>query len=487
MEKIRKKQNLFYAVMFVVLFFLCWLFPYSGDDWAWGSQIGLDRLDTWFDNYSGRYFGNLIVLALTRSNLLKTVVMSLCIGGIIILVNEITNRQKCGFGLIALILVFMPVMLLRQAVVWTAGFSNYTTSIFLSLIYIYYVKDIYYKKPKNQILPIIPLLLLGCANALIVENMTIYNVVLGVYVLVFTLVKYKRVYIQHISYLIGTVVGTVIMFSNSVYSSVTSGNDGYRTIAKGAGIISRALDSYLTVIMREGFLNNYILLCCLTAICLTVWFSIKAKISNKSRIVGYLSLFVMIGYTALSVMNRISCIEAAQIMVYLEGIATAFYIVAIIAYVFILPFEMVEKVKLLFILGSIGCMIAPLLVVTPIGSRCFFAPYVMFIYFAIELYSHFDDVSKERFANYSKVLAVIVAVGTLFLFYIYGTIYKNQNERVEKAQVDAKNGKTVVEVQELPYKYYVWCSDVYEETWETRFKLFYDIDQNVKLKMIPHK
>ena len=132
-------------------------------------------------------------------------------------------------------------------------------------------------------------------------------------------------------------------------------------------------------------------------------------------------------------------------------------------------------------------MIAPLLVVTPIGSRCFFAPYVMFIYFAIELYSHFDDVSKERFANYSKVLAVIVAVGTLFLFYIYGTIYKNQNERVEKAQVDAKNGKTVVEVQELPYKYYVWCSDVYEETWETRFKLFYDIDQNVKLKMIPHK
>ena len=168
MDKIKRKQNLFYAVMFVVLFFLCWLFPYSGDDWAWGSQIGLDRLDTWFDNYSGRYFGNLIVLALTRSNFLKTVVMSLCIGGIIILVNEITNRQKCGLGLIALILVFMPVMLLRQAVVWTAGFSNYTTSIFLSLIYIYYVKDIYYKKPKNQILPIIPLLLLGCANALIV-------------------------------------------------------------------------------------------------------------------------------------------------------------------------------------------------------------------------------------------------------------------------------------------------------------------------------
>ena len=53
-----------YALCFAMLFALSWLFPYTGDDWAWGSQIGLDRLHTWFDNYSGRYVGNLIVLAL---------------------------------------------------------------------------------------------------------------------------------------------------------------------------------------------------------------------------------------------------------------------------------------------------------------------------------------------------------------------------------------------------------------------------------------
>ena len=40
-----------YALCFAMLFALSWLFPYTGDDWAWGSQIGLDRLHTWFDNY----------------------------------------------------------------------------------------------------------------------------------------------------------------------------------------------------------------------------------------------------------------------------------------------------------------------------------------------------------------------------------------------------------------------------------------------------
>ena len=77
-----------YLILFVILFFLCLLFPYSGDDWAWGSRIGIDRLSNWFDNYSGRYLGNLIVLALTRSNLLKAVTMSFCLTGIIALLNE---------------------------------------------------------------------------------------------------------------------------------------------------------------------------------------------------------------------------------------------------------------------------------------------------------------------------------------------------------------------------------------------------------------
>lgn len=122
MDKLTKRNSnrnliITYAIIFVLLFLLCLLFPYSGDDWAWGSQIGINRLNKWFDNYSGRYFGNLIVLALTRSNLLKAVTMSFCLTGIIAIVNKLTGKQKNGVFIISTVLLFMPVTLLRQAVV----------------------------------------------------------------------------------------------------------------------------------------------------------------------------------------------------------------------------------------------------------------------------------------------------------------------------------------------------------------------------------
>lgn len=53
MNKVKKWQ---WGLLFVVLCALCFLYPYTGDDWAWGSSIGIERLNTWFDNYSGRYF-----------------------------------------------------------------------------------------------------------------------------------------------------------------------------------------------------------------------------------------------------------------------------------------------------------------------------------------------------------------------------------------------------------------------------------------------
>lgn len=96
-----------YGAVFVILFFLCMLFPYTGDDWNWGSQIGLDKLAEWFDNYSGRYFGNLIVIALTRSNMLKSFTMSFCLTGIIVLLNKLTGRQKNGIFIISSVLLFM--------------------------------------------------------------------------------------------------------------------------------------------------------------------------------------------------------------------------------------------------------------------------------------------------------------------------------------------------------------------------------------------
>lgn len=481
-----KKIWIFYGIVFVLLFLLCLLFPYSGDDWAWGSQLGLYRLETWFDNYSGRYFGNLIVLALTRSNLLKAVVMAFCLTGIIVLLNKLTGEQKNGVFILSTVLLFMPVGILRQAVVWTSGFSNYTTSIFLTLIYIYYVNNIYGKeKPKNSIAAVLPLLLLGFANTLIVEHLTIYNVILAVYVIVFTLIKFKKVYIQHIAYFIGTVAGTALMFSNSVYRSVADGSDSYRTVKGGESFFETAYYAFLDTIVPEGFFNNFILNIFLVGTCVVIWFSLKNKLSKKTKVIGGICIAVMVAFAASTLMLRIASLTALELLYYAKGAATVAFIIAFIVFLFILPLENNRKAKLFFILISTGCMIAPLFVVTPIGSRCFFAPYVMMLYLAMEFYSMFDGNVKKFCEKVSKVTIITAAVGLIFLFYIYGTIFICDNERIEKAQTDAQNGVQTVQVEELPYKKYVWCSDVKIEIWQKRFKLFYGIDEAVKIEQVP--
>lgn len=482
---LRNMNVIIYMIIFVLLFLLCLLFPYSGDDWAWGSQIGLDRLENWFDNYSGRYFGNLIVLALTRSNLLKAITMAVCLTGIIVILNKLTAQQKNGMFIISTVLVFMPVTLLRQAVVWTSGFANYTTSIFLTLIYIYYVNNIYgEEKPKYSFSAVVPLALLGFANALIVEHLTIYNVILSVYVIVFTLIKFKRVFVQHIAYLLGVIAGTGLMFSNSVYRSVADGSDKYRTIGGGEGIVTRMLKAYFGTIVDEGFFKNFVLNIFLVGVCLILWITLKNKLSKKARVIGNISAAVMVAFAASSVMLKVSGVEPLEILSLVKGGATAAYIIAFIVFLFVIPLEINKKMKLFFILGSTGCLIAPLLVVTPIGSRCFFAPYVMMIYLGMEVYSLFDDDIKEKCAKITKVTVITALVGIIYLFYIYGTISVCSNERIEKAQADAQNGAGTIQVEELPYSDYVWCSDLKKNIWQKRFKLFYGIDKSVDIEQI---
>ena len=41
MNKVKKWQ---WVLLFFVLCALCFLYPYTGDDWAWGSSIGIRKI-----------------------------------------------------------------------------------------------------------------------------------------------------------------------------------------------------------------------------------------------------------------------------------------------------------------------------------------------------------------------------------------------------------------------------------------------------------
>lgn len=70
-KNIDKKRAVFYSILIFFLIALCYCFPYTGDDWAWGSSIGIERYNNFFKGYNGRYLGNIMVMILTRSQVLK--------------------------------------------------------------------------------------------------------------------------------------------------------------------------------------------------------------------------------------------------------------------------------------------------------------------------------------------------------------------------------------------------------------------------------
>ena len=142
-KKIKKnwKLYLFYTFIFVFLFILSYYFPYSNDDWVWGSKIGIERFENGFKDYNGRYLGNTLVLVLTRSNLLKSLFMTITYFGIGYLIKKIVNKNNNGIMIFSILMLFLiNRCVFRETIVNTCGFINYTFNMFLVLIFIAYIK-----------------------------------------------------------------------------------------------------------------------------------------------------------------------------------------------------------------------------------------------------------------------------------------------------------------------------------------------------------
>lgn len=263
-------SQMFCFSFFSLLWHCC--FPIPGDDWAWGSQIGLDRLENGFDNYNGRYAGNLLVLLLTRNKVLDAAVMSFCFWASCRLCLGSSTEHKGVLLPFAVILFFiMPTGLFRQTVVWTAGFCNYVPSGLCAVAYIVAIQSLFqgvFPRISRYLAPLF--LLLGFAGGLFVENMTIFLLLLGVFVVVYSALRCKRIHPVSVAFLLGTLAACICMFSNSAYRSIAAGDDSYRTMASGLTSLISLSITQLQTICDNLFLSNLFLCCVLSGLSLAL-------------------------------------------------------------------------------------------------------------------------------------------------------------------------------------------------------------------------
>lgn len=180
MEKSRRKNRTLFIGVWPAFVGLAFLFPYTGDDWMWGTTGGLELLKSGFVGYNGRYFGNIIVLMLTRSKILQTVVVS----GTMFLMAYLLYRMVDGermliFLLAAVSMLMLPRTMMRETFVWVSGFSNYATSTVLLLLFLNILKYLQDESVTTKRIHVYLCAATGFASALFVENMTLACMVFG--------------------------------------------------------------------------------------------------------------------------------------------------------------------------------------------------------------------------------------------------------------------------------------------------------------------
>ncbi len=500
----KKKKNITFALIStaaIILFaVLAYLFPYSGDDWAWGSQLGIERLNNWFDGYNGRYAGNLLVIALTRVPVLKIAFMAVSYYLTCLFAYKYSASSRISVFIFSIAMFFtMPKEIFVQAVVWTSGYTNYVPPILMMIGYILLVKNIFNKDKPVYAKPIFVLtFILGFAGAMFMENLTLYSIAAAILVILYCGIKFKKAFLPHISYFVGTVAGAVMMFTNSSYGIIASNKegDGYRSSALGSGNLIETIGSHLEKIYTQLFINNFVLLIILTVLTL----ALAGLKLNKIKKEKYRNLVIFC--SAVHVFSLILILFKANfshwkllleseygtvVTVLFFTVAAGLYYISLSAVMLVCLDGEGIRDKALFLIISIPIIVAPLLVVNPIGPRNFFPPFMLMIMMAAFILENLLECANNN--NLQKFLsltfaAVIFASGIYYLN-IYVPIHRYDTARNETA-VEQSQENNEVTLCTLPYDSYVWYGNPDEEPWATRYKKFHGIDEQVQFEFVKY-
>ena len=481
-----------------ILFFgyLAFLFPYSGDDWAWGSIMGIERLEIFFDNYNGRYLGNFVVLAITRSKALKVVLMAISYFLSCWLCYKYSPSKKNATLLFAIFtFLLMPRTIFLQSVVWASGYANYVPSALLSVGYILIIRNITGQDaPKYPKLLFIATLIMGFCGAPFMENIALFNICLGIAVIGYCIIKFKKVYLTHISFLVGAVAGAVWMFSNTAYKSVATGEDTYRTAATGMEKILEQAEVNIKIICNNLVIENFVICIVITLLLsLLVADLFRNSQSKVKKYTAALMLVINIVFLFFVVCKKLktasyyACTDSFKFFDELWFPIVTTCTLAITALIIVLLcVRKHERFSILLPLYCIPVVVAPLLVVTPIGPRCFYISYLLTMVFAAGIFGYLTkDIESEssKAKSICGALAIALLLQAIFYISVFVPIHKYDTKRNEFAKIQSENKEDTIVVCYLPNIGYVWCSSPGKEPWPTRYKLFHELE-NVPIKVV---
>ncbi len=460
-KKLRLGENVpFYIIFFAVMTFLAFLFPHTlVDDLAWGTDYGLGILANKFDGYNGRYLGNLMVIGLMRAQIILPFVKGVTVTGILYLIQKFSQSSSKAFLYLSAAILAIPGPLFIQGYTWTSGFVNYFFAAFLIMVNFYllfYKTDL--KKLKN-FLRIAFLFVFGAAAQLFMEVYSILCVGVAVAAIIYFLRKNKKLDLASVVYLIACIAGCVIMFSNSAYGPILKNEDSrnYRTVALGNESVLADVMTWVKTLLGEVSFN-FARSCVPIIIVFTVLCII---IQKKKNIVPHKTVIF------LKILSVISLLASAAVAVYVFAQkleikeakpSIGFMLLPWAVFSLIFIFKISEKGrrnKLIMYFTLIILQIAPFIVVTPVGPRCFAGVYIVFILVIKELLDEID-INEKAFL---RIAFVSVCLVLCFNVFAYSHLRMSHNEKIDIIQSEVEKGNHKVYLDHTMFRYLIYCTD----------------------------
>ncbi|WP_391557556.1 DUF6056 family protein [Robertmurraya sp.] len=492
---IKSREDKYYVISFMAIFsfylYLAYSTPLTGDDWFWGSDNGLKELEDWFSGYNGRYLGNLTVIVLTRIEWLKLALIPLFSTLIVILmINSSKKRDSFYLTLSLILILFIPTNIYSQTYAWVSGFSNYVTSIALVLIYTSVIKNVFESDEpmynKWQTFFVIPL---GLGTQLFVEHITLYVLFLSIFIICFSFYKFKRVYPLHVLYLCSSIIGAIIMFSNSAYSTIVGGNDDYRSLNSNTynfiTFIKVIYSVYKNQVYPIFISNSIVLIIVLSFLCKILIFRSLKKENKIKNYVYIVLLSIVLFYPIYAILINLSILYKS-IPSDVSIIFSVCYFVSV-AFVILLTVDVTKyKYHILFYYFSAWLIICPLFFVNPIGPRNFIAPYIFLIVAILIIFQYLEVhklLEKKFVKTFLSLSLILVSISYIFTF---SSIRYSDNLRMKEVIDQVKDNKSEIILRKLPHDHYLWMSSPEEEGFHSEaFKQYYGIPKDTRLITTP--
>lgn len=498
-KKINKKTVLFCSVGFVLFFILACLFPYSGDDWAWGSIIGIERLQCFFADYNGRYAGNLLVLILTRSKPLNAFFVSSSLVFSCVMIYKSLNEKKYpSLLLCGLLFLVMSRPMFAQSIVWTSGYTNYVPSIIMTMFCVIVMQDIFCEKAPKYPAYYVPIVALTAfLSCLFIETVTLLNIAIGVLIILYSLIKFKKLFITHLSFLFGSVIGAVCMFTNGAYTNIMNSEDEYRETALNGDTIDFIEDlfGHANEIFNGFVLNNLFIFFILSALCIMMGVVFVKSCKNKALITISIICSSLNAFTLLLLFFKKNNNFWRLVTVFLNPdyighlvfyLITTIFMLTLAVQILICVKEKSTRDKLILYIICVVGLILPLFLVTPIGPRCYFAPYFVIVMIIVTLFNYLTNemhIEKTTLKHFTVVLTAVLLSAILFLFSVFIPInyYTGLRDEYTLAQSQVE-GREKIYICQVPYTNYIWNGNPTESSvLAERYLLFHNIDIEKKL------